>query len=319
MAIDIGRRNLPTRCGGAASAIPGIACARQPGKARWALIGATALVLMLGIDMPGAYAANGNQYPDFRGAWAGIRGLGGRVLNAASAAWDPTKPAGLQQQAPLTTEYQAVFEANLASRALGGQEYNPAISCFPAGMPRVMIAYDPLEIIVTPEVTYIRSDHLTENRRVFTDGRDWPSNITPSFAGYSIGRWVTADQDGRYQTLEVETRATKGPRVLDLNGLPLHRDNQTIVKERLFLDQADRNLLHDEITVIDHAYTRPWAVTRDYRREANPIWLENSCWADNHYVLLRNETYFISADGYLMPTKKDQPAPGLRDFDQMPK
>jgi len=31
--------------------------------------------------------------------------------------------------------------------------------------------------------------------------------------------------------------------------------------------------------------------------------------------VIGNETYFISADGHLMPTKKNQPAPALRDFD----
>jgi hypothetical protein len=225
----------------------------------------------------------------------------------------------LGQQAPLTPEYQAIYEANLADRAQGGQEYNPAIKCLPAGMPRIMVAYDPLEIIVTPEITYIRSDHLTEVRRIFTDGRDWPNEITPSFAGYSIGKWVGKDGEGRYEALDVETRGMKGPRVLDVNGLPLHSDNQTIVAEHLFLDQADRDLLHDQVTTIDHAYTRPWTVTRDYRREINPIWLEFNCEGNNHYALIGHETYFISADGYLMPTKKNQPSPDLRYFDQTPK
>jgi hypothetical protein len=32
--------------------------------------------------------------------------------------------------------------------------------------------------------------------------------------------------------------------------------------------------------------------------------------------VIRNEAYFISADGYLMPTKKNQPVPDLRNFDQ---
>ena len=108
----------------------------------------------------------------------------------------------------------------------------------------------------------------------------------------------------------------RGPRALDVDGLPLHRDNQTIVKERLFLDKSNRNPLHDQITIIDHVYTRPWTVMRDYRRDTDPIWIENNCGADNHYVLIGNETYFISADGYLMPTKKNQLVPGLSYFDQ---
>jgi hypothetical protein len=269
----------------------------------------TALVVALGLAVTGARAAgDGGKYPDIHGAWART-GRGGNT-----AAWDTSKPGGLGQQAQLTPEYQAVFEANLADRAAGGQEYNPAINCLPAGMPRVMVAYDPLEIIVTPQLTYIRSDHLPEIRRIYTDGRDWPQTIPPTFAGYSIGKWDGQDGDGRYQVLEVESRGMKGPRALDVNGLPLHRDNQTIVKERIFLDQANLKLLHNQITVIDHAYTRPWTVMRDYARLANPIWVENNCASGNHYVLIRNETYFISADGYLMPTKKTQAPPDLRYF-----
>jgi hypothetical protein len=272
-------------------------------------IGAAALALSLGMALTETRALDDATYPEIRGAWARTSRGG------STASWDPTKPPGLQQQAPLTPEYQAMLEANLANRSTGGQDDNPAISCLPAGMPRVMVAYDPIEIIITPEVSYVRSDHLPESRRIYTDGRDWPQKITPTFAGYSIGRWIGGDGAGRYAALVVETRGMKGPRVLDVNGLPLHRDNQTIVKERLFLDPANRDLLHDQITILDHAYTRPWTVMRDYRRDAEPIWIENNCGADNHYVLIGNETFFISADGYLMPTKKNQQIPDLRYFE----
>jgi len=40
------------------------------------------------------------------------------------------------------------------------------------------------------------------------------------------------------------------------------RTNQTIVKERLFLDQASKDIFHDEITTIDDALTRPWTVLK---------------------------------------------------------
>ena len=268
-------------------------------------LGAIALAATLGISAAAAQDVDHAKYPDFRGAW----------VRPGAAQWDPTKPAGLKQEAPLTPEYQAVFEGNLAITKSGGQEYNPQVNCLPAGMPRLMIAYDPLEFILTPEITYIRSDHLTEFRRIYTDGRGWPDTIEPSFEGYSIGKWIDDDGDGRYDALEVETRGLKGPRSLDASGLPLHADNQTIVKERFSLDKANHNRLHDQVTTIDHAYTRPWTVTRDYNRDADPVWPENNCGPDNHYVSIGKETYFISADGHLMPTKKDQPAPTLKHFE----
>ena len=46
--------------------------------------------------------------------------------------------------------------------------------------------------------------------------------------------------------LEVETRGPfKGPRAYDATGLPLHFDNQSIFKERIFRDKDDPKILHD--------------------------------------------------------------------------
>jgi hypothetical protein len=103
-------------------------------------------------------------------------------------------------------------------------------------------------------------------RRIFTDGRDWPidADPAPTYAGYSIGRWIDEDGDGIYDVLEVETRGPfKGPRAYDATGLPLHFDNQSIFKERIFRDRDDPKILHDVITTIDHALTRPWTVDKN--------------------------------------------------------
>ena len=114
-----------------------------------------------------------------------------------------------------------------------------------------------MELIVQPKVTYILfEDDLP--RRIYTDGRSWPAEPEPSFAGYSIGHWVDEAGEGRFNMLEIETRYMKGPRTFEVSGLPLHEDNQTVVKERIFLDKAKPDLLYDEITTIDHALTRPW-------------------------------------------------------------
>ncbi len=272
---------------------------------RW-LAGALALMVALGcgtagVAAQGQAARDQSRYPDFYGQWS-------RTAN--SAQWDPSKPPGLKQQPPLTPEFQAVFEVNVVAVVKGEQTYNPQAFCIPPGMPRMMIAYEPMQLIVTPETTYIRIDHLTELRRIFTDGRDWPAVINPSFEGYSIGRWI--GESGRYGALEVETRGLKGPRNFDHTGIPFHPDNQTIIKERFYLDQADPDLLHDEVTTFDHALTRPWTVTRHYRREHDPIWLEFDCAENNSHVVVGKESYFLDSDRNLMPTRKDQPPPEFR-------
>jgi hypothetical protein len=132
-------------------------------------------------------------------------------------------------------------------------------------MPAMMTLYRPMEFIVLPEITYILIDHaINSHRRIYTDERDWPAQVEPSFDGYSIGKWLDPDNSGRYSVLEVETRHLKGPRAFDPAGLPTHTDNQTVVKERIFFDKANPALLHDEMTVTDHALTRPWTVTKTY-------------------------------------------------------
>jgi hypothetical protein len=268
----------------------------------WRSIAAVALVTVLLLSTR-AQAHDETKYPELRGQW---------IRAHQRSQWDPSKPRGLGQQAPLTPEYRAIFEANLA--ALRATTVDPQLRCLPAGTPRMMIAYEPLEIIVTSDMVYIRTDHLSETRRIHTDGRNWPSKVAPSMWGYSIGRWIDQDGDGRYDLLEVETRHFNGPRYLDADGLPLHQNNRTIVKERIFLDKANNDLLHAEITTIDDAFTRPWTVMRDYNRERNPVWPEYLCAEANNHIIIGKERYFRSADGHLMPLRKDQPPPDLRNF-----
>lgn len=273
------------------------------------LVVSTVFGIALAMALTGTVAAAQQgiegKYPDWKGQWVRIGG---------GAQWDPTKPGGRGQQPPLTAEYQAVWEANLAEQAAGGQYYNTQVRCLPGGMPRMMMAYEPMEIIITPDVTYLQVSFNNEFRRIYTDGRAWPDLVEPSFSGHSIGKWLDEDSDGRYQTLEVETRALKGPRIFDPSGIPLHQDNATIVKERIYLDKADPNILRDEITTIDHALTRPWTVERSYRRARNPSWIEHICAEDNQWVFIGKESYILGADGSLMPTRKDQPPPDLRYF-----
>jgi hypothetical protein len=273
------------------------------------LIGAFVLMAAMILVASGVTAHDETKYPDWKGEWVRIDGLAG-------GSFDTSKRPGRAQQPPLTAEYHAIWEANMAEVASGGQNYNTQVRCLPGGMPRMMIAYQPMEVIVTPDVTHIHIGFFNEHRRIYTDGRDWPKLINPSFSGYSIGRWVDEDRDGRYDVLEVETRGLKGPRIFDPSGIPLHKDNQTVTKERFFLDKADANILRDELTTVDHALTRPWTVIRGYQRDRNPVWIEDHCAENNQYVFIRGESYLKSADVSLMPTRKDQPPPDLKHFIQ---
>ena len=248
-----------------------------------------------------------SRYPDFAGQWEGMGRLG---------VFDQTKPPGRGQQAPLTPEYQAKFEANLADVAKGGFGDDPVYNCIPEGMPRATTLVLPMEIVVTRNTTYMLMEYLSMLRRIYTDGRAFPTDEDPSWMGYSIGKWVEPDASGRFTTLEVETRNLKNPRTFDPSGIPVHEDGQTIVKERFYLDKANQDILHDEVTVYDHALTHPWTVLKTMKREKKPIWVESICGEGNVHVNIGGQHYMLNGDSELMPTMKDQPPPSLKHFNQ---
>jgi hypothetical protein len=291
---------------------------------------ALAVAVAAPLMMVGTVQAADGKYPDWKGAWArwvppnSVRdpGNGGTGFTAGGQpSFDQTKPWGFGQQAPLTPEYQQVLEKSIADQATGGEGnfFDHAVRCMPGGMPLMTIAFTPLEFVVTPETTYILIGGSEHYRRIFTDGRDWPGDLEATYAGYSIGRWIDEDGDGVYDVLHVETRGPfKGPRAYDATGLPLHFDNQSIFIERIHRDKADPKILHDEITVIDHALTRPWTVDKKYVLNPNPRpnWTEAYCTENPTMVAIGGESYFLGGDGLLMPVRKGQAPPDLRYFKQ---
>ncbi len=262
---------------------------------------AAGLALMIG----SAAAFDDSKYPDWSGQWRRPAGVGTQ--------WDQTKPSGVAQKAPLTPEYQARLEASIAEQARGGQGEDSRVSCITAGMPRIMTGTRPFELVVLPEVTYVYGEGNMP-RRIYTDGRSFPTNEEPTYMGYSVGKWIDENGDGKYDVLEVETRDFKGPRTYENSGMRLHDDNASVIKERFFLDKANPDRLHIEITSIDHALTRPWTVLKTFWREHKFLWAEYDCAESNNHVMVGKEYYFLSGDGYLMPTRKDQPPPDARYF-----
>src|SRR5437764_1144258 len=79
-------------------------------------LGVIALALAWWVSPATAQIVDFGKYPDLKGQWRrvvtpGIPGQQGH---------DQTKPPGHGQQAPLTPEYEAIFDANLADQANGG-------------------------------------------------------------------------------------------------------------------------------------------------------------------------------------------------------
>jgi len=277
-------------------------------------IGLVALAMALLMTGAGVQAHDESKYPDWSGQWV-------KAPDGGPPRYDPSKPDGRGQQAPLKEPYRRMHEASMADQATGGQGlYISSVKCIPMGMPFQMSIVFPFELVITDKTTFILYEIMTsQTRRIYTDGRDWPKNADPTFTGYSIGKWIDEKGAGRYDVLEVETRDLRVPRIFDQTGIPFHEDGQAVIKERIYLDKANPNVLHDEITTTDNALTRPWTVMKSYARLQKVIWSENNCTEGNDNIAIGNEVYLLSGDGRLMPIKKNQPPPDLGYFNQTQK
>jgi hypothetical protein len=273
---------------------------------------AIALAVGLWASAADAQVIDLGKYPDWSGQW-------NRVPDGGVPRYDPTKPIR-KQDAPLKPEYQTRHEASMKDLDSGGFGLDTHYACMPMGMPRQMSGVSLMEFLFSPSVTHILFEDMTLSpRRIYTDGRAWPKFGEPTFTGYSIGKWLDTDNDGRFDTLEVETRHIRGPRTWDQTGMPLADDTAGVITERLYLDKANKNIMHNEMTTVDNSLTRPWTVTKNYRRRENVTWEENNCVEGNTYVTINKQVYFVSADGLLMPLKKDQVGPDLRYFSPVKK
>jgi hypothetical protein len=273
------------------------------------LLGWIAALAALLVTVTNGHAFDETKYPPWRGLW--------EQLPPGSSAWDPSKQAGAGQEAPLTREYREIYGAGLKSAAEGGLEADPTKRCIPAGFPRVMMALKPMEIVITPNAAYFMIQEFNTLRRVYTDGRKFPADFELSYTGYSIGEWHDTKGSGRYDTLTIETRGIRGPHSYDASGIPFHRDSEAVITERIYSDRADPEILRDEITTVDHALTRPWTVTRSYRRAEKETlldWSEHLCIADQNRVEIADQIYKLSPEGLLMPIRKGQKAPDLGFF-----
>jgi len=108
----------------------------------------------------------------------------------------------------------------------------------------------------------------------------------------------------------------KLPRGYDITGIPFHEDGNAVIKERIYLDKANPNKMYDEITVIDNALTKPYVKmqTGFLNPDPLPIWKSDVCSEFNTHVRIGTENYYLSADGKLMPAKKNQAPPDLSYF-----
>lgn len=177
--------------------------------------------------------------------------------------------------------YNARTKAEQASDAQGTPIAAPGVDCLPYGMPEMMSAIYPLEILQTPGQVTIIAEAFSQVRRIYLNQPQQKiGDAPPGYYGHSVGRW-----EG--DTLVVDTIGIKDS-VLGHEEMP-HSD-QMRISERFRLVAPD--ILHDEITVSDPVtLVEPWTFTFAYKRMPHYQMQEYVCENNHEYLDDKGETH----------------------------
>ncbi len=192
----------------------------------------------------------------------------------------------LMLKAAYAEAYNARTKAEQASDAEGAPIAAPGVDCLPYGMPEMMSAIYPLEILQTPGQVTIIAEAFSQVRRIYLDQPQLKiGDAPPGYYGHSVGRW-----DG--DTLVVDTIGVKDS-VLGHEEMP-HSD-QMRISERFHLVAPD--ILHDDITVTDPVtLAEPWHFSFAYKRMKGYQMQEYVCENNHEYLDDKGVTHVRTHD-----------------------
>jgi hypothetical protein len=168
-------------------------------------------------------------------------------------------PGGLPYQPWLVP----IVKDRMANKAID----DPHIRCLPDNFLRAYELPHALKFIQNPRLLVMLNEMNAGYRQVFTDGRPLPQDPTPSWQGYSSGKWSG-------NTLVIDTVGVRDDTWIDWNG--------SVVTERAKireeLRRPDFGHLEIRVTVDDpKAYTKPWTVTLKQRIVVDAELIDEIC------------------------------------------
>lgn len=186
---------------------------------------------------------------------------GGPAQADLSGIWLPTRTVTAIRTdegklPPLKPEAARTYRERVAARAAGKPIPDSTTFCQPDGVPRLMYAPLPFQILQRPEqVTFLHEKgHMF---RVIPVGAPEPVDPDPIFLGHSVGAW----RDGE---LVVTTVGFNTLTTLDRAGLP-HSEAMRVT-EAYRLSRGGKRLTV-RFTIDDpDAYERPWTTSLTFRR-----------------------------------------------------
>jgi hypothetical protein len=124
---------------------------------------------------------------------------------------------------------------------------SPIVNCLPDGMPHGDLLPQPFKMVHSTGLILMLFEVGTTFRQIFMDGRQLPVDPSPTWQGYSVGRW-----EG--DTLVVDTIGFNDRSWLDVRGTP--HSEEMRVEERF--RRRDYGHLELMVTITDpKTFTRP--------------------------------------------------------------
>jgi hypothetical protein len=194
------------------------------------------------------------------------------ILRPAGSPPPPQEMTPPPLKEPWASELRARQRQQVEANARGETLIGGGVRCIPGGMPSMMKAVFPVEVLQSPGQVTIIAEAFAQVRRIYLNEKQIPvEDAEPLFWGHSVGHW-----EGN--TLVVNTIGLKDG--VRMSGVP-HSPNMKI-DERIVVTSA--NTWEDQITITDPEYlTKPWSWTHKYNRKAD--------YKINEYVCEENRIY----------------------------
>jgi hypothetical protein len=202
----------------------------------------------------------------------------------------PVPNGGPKLKEPYASQWKAARAERDAKLKAGTPLVDPSTLCMPEGMPMIMGAIFPIQLLQTPGQVTVLAEFLTQTRRIHLDKKMPPEDeISPSYYGYSVGRW-----EG--DTLVVTTRGVRDS--VQFFEIP-HSSDMTITEH---LRLTGPGLMEDNIVIEDpKTLAEPYHFTYGYKR--------NDSYEIMEYICEREDPLFkVNGDG-TVSMKLNQAAP----------
>jgi hypothetical protein len=225
------------------------------------------------VDMSAATPRLADGKPDFSGIWTTAEPDSPRKGDSLDGPADASQIRGSRQMANIGVDlpgglpYQAWQVPIVHERTANLAKDDPHIRCLPDNFIRAYGMPHLLKFVHTPNLLVVLNELNAGYRQVFTDARPLPDDPTPSWQGYSSGKWSG-------DTLVIDTIGVRDDTWIDWNGSVLTQ----AAKVREQIRRPDFGHLEIQVTVDDpKAYTKPWTVTLKQRIVVDAELIDEIC------------------------------------------